>query len=272
MCRVFGCVAAEPVSVRHDLLEAENPLIRQAEEHDSGWGMAVYKRGEGEDPRCMRFPEPAFETDEFVEATQLRGRIFNVHVRRATMGGLSPQNTHPFCLGPYSFGHNGTIVRYPKLLTDGVPEPKGETDSEAFFNFLMTDFDDGHPRRSLRTAVRRTIERSPFSGLNFLFSDGYKLYAYKLGIFGLHWAARHGSLIVASERITTTDRWHSVHDDVLLVLDPTDLDAPHAERLVGDKWLERADIQALDGGKGLRGEDRGDFAADRAAKLTADSA
>jgi predicted glutamine amidotransferase len=272
MCRVFGCVAAEPVSVRHDLLEAENPLIRQAEEHDSGWGMAVYKRGEGEDPRCMRFPEPAFETDEFVEATQLRGRIFNVHVRRATMGGLSPQNTHPFCLGPYSFGHNGTIVRYPKLLTDGVPEPKGETDSEAFFNFLMTDFDDGHPRRSLRTAVRRTIERSPFSGLNFLFSDGYKLYAYKLGIFGLHWAARHGSLIVASERITTTDRWHSVHDDVLLVLDPTDLDAAHAERLVGDKWLERADIQALDGGKGLRGEDRGDFAADRAAKLTADSA
>jgi glutamine amidotransferase len=272
MCRVFGCVAAEPISVRHDLLEAENPLIHQSEEHDSGWGMAVYRRGEGEDPRCLRFPEAAFSTDEFGEATQLRGRIFNVHVRRATMGGLTPENTHPFCLGPYSFSHNGTIVRYTKLLVDGVPEPKGQTDSEAFFNFLMHDFDDGHPRRCLRTAVRKMIERSPFSGINFLFSDGYKLYAYKLGIFDLHWARRRGSLVVSSERLTTTDVWHSVQEDVLLVLDPKDLDAPHAERLVGDKWLARAQIEPLDGGQGLRGEQRWNFAAERAAKLAAESA
>ncbi len=52
----------------------------------------------------MRFPEAAFEDDGFEAATQLRGRIFNVHVRRATMGGLVMENTHPFCLGPYSFG------------------------------------------------------------------------------------------------------------------------------------------------------------------------
>jgi glutamine amidotransferase len=271
MCRVFGCVAAEPISVRHDLLEAENPLIHQSEEHDSGWGMAVYKRTDGNSPTCLRFPEAAFEDDEFVEATQLRGRIFNVHVRRATMGGLTPENTHPFCLGPYSFCHNGTIMRYPKLLTNGVAKPKGDTDSEAFFNFLMNDFDDGHPRRCLRQAVRTLIERSPFSGINFLFSDGYRLYAYKLGIFELHWAAREGALAVASEGLTENDRWHSVQDDVLLTLDPNDLDEPHAERLVGDSWVERADIQPLDGGKGLRGEERGNFAADRA-KLAAESA
>jgi glutamine amidotransferase len=271
MCRVFGCVAAEPISVRHDLLEAENPLIHQSEEHDSGWGMAVYKRTDGNSPTCLRFPEAAFEDDEFVEATQLRGRIFNVHVRRATMGGLTPENTHPFCLGPYSFCHNGTIVRYPKLLTNGVAKPKGQTDSEAFFNFLMSDFDDGHPRRCLRKAVREMIKVSPFSGINFLFSDGYRLYAYKLGIFELHWAARDGALAVASERLTQNETWHSVQDDVLLTLDPNDLDEPHAERLDGDSWVERADIQPLDGGRGLRGEERGNFAADRA-KLAAESA
>ena len=271
MCRVFGCVAADPITVRHDLLEAENPLIRQSEDHDSGWGMSVYKRGDGAEPRCLRFPEAAFEADQFVAATELRGRIFNVHVRRATMGGLTPENTHPFCLGSYSFCHNGTIVNYPKLLTNGVPQPKGETDSEAFFNFLMSDFDDGYPRRSLRKAVRTLIKCSPFSGINFLFSDGYKLYAYKLGIFGLHWAARDGSLAVASERLTTTDTWHSVQDDVLLVLDPEHLDEPHAERLVGDQWLERAEINPVDGGKGLRGEQRGNFAAERAEKLAAEN-
>src|SRR4051794_40911154 len=96
MCRVFGCVAAEPISVRHDLLEAENPLIRQSEDHDSGWGMAVYKRADGEEPTCVRFPDAAHRDAEFLEAADLQGRIFNVHVRRATMGGLTPENTHPF--------------------------------------------------------------------------------------------------------------------------------------------------------------------------------
>ena len=112
----------------------------------------------------MRFPEAAHQDDAFVEATNMRGRLFNVHVRRATMGGLAPENTHPFCLGPYSFGHNGTIVRFPKLLEPGVPKPRGQTDSEHFFNFLMRDFDPGHARRCLRRAVREVIKRSPFSG------------------------------------------------------------------------------------------------------------
>jgi glutamine amidotransferase len=233
--------------------------------------MAVYKRADGEEPRCVRFPEAAYENGEFVEATELRGRIFNVHVRRATMGGLTYENTHPFCLGPYSFCHNGTIIDYPKLLEPGVMKPVGQTDSEVFFNFLMHDFDDDHARRCMRRAVRELIERTPFSGINFLFSDGEKLYAYKLGIFGLHWAARDGALVVSSETLTNSDTWHSVQDDVLLVLDPNDLDAPHAERLVGDRWLERAQIQAVDGDVTLRGAERGLFAAKRA-RLTTESA
>jgi glutamine amidotransferase len=271
MCRVFGCVAAEPISVRHDLVDADNPLIRQSEQHDSGWGMAVYRRAEGEMPTCVRFPEAAHQDDEFLAATNLRGRLFNVHVRRATIGGLAEENTHPFCLGPYSFGHNGTIVRFPKLIEPGVAPTIGQTDSEHFFNYLMRDFDPGHARRCLRSAVRTVIERSPFSGINFLFSDGERLYAYKLGIFELHWAARDGALVVSSERLTPNETWHSVQDDVLLVLDPRNLDEPHAEHLVGEDWVERAEIVPLEEGKHLRGGERGDFAAARAAEIASDA-
>ena len=60
MCRILGCVAAEPISLRHELLEAENPLIRQSEHHDSGWGMAVYERPDGGAPVLERFPEAAY--------------------------------------------------------------------------------------------------------------------------------------------------------------------------------------------------------------------
>src|ERR687890_803804 len=192
MCRVFGCVAAEPVSIRHELLEAENPLIRQSEEHDSGWGMAVYERADGAQPTLVRFPEAAYADGEFVRATELRGRIFNMHVRRATMGELSLENTHPFCLGNYTLGHNGTIVRYPRLLEPGVKRPEGDTDSEAFFNFLMAHYDASDPVGSLRNAIRTSVERPPSSALNFLFAAGDRLFAYRLGLFDLHWLHRPG--------------------------------------------------------------------------------
>lgn len=264
MCRVFGCVAAEPVSIRHELLDADNPLIRQSEDHDSGWGMAVYERPEGNEPRLVRFPEAAHRDRAFVDATELRGRIFNVHVRRATMGRLAPENTHPFCLGCYTLGHNGTIVRYPRLLEPAMRRPEGDTDSEHLFNLLMHDFDPGTPVKSLRAAMTRAVECSPFSGLNILFSDGEKLFAYRLGLFELHWLARPGQLLVASEQVTGEDGWHSVQQDVLLTLDPNDLEEPHAERLLGDELLERAEIQKVDLAPHLRGEERGAAAAERA--------
>jgi predicted glutamine amidotransferase len=264
MCRVFGCVAAEPVSIRHELLEAPNPLIRQSEEHDSGWGMAVYERAEGGEPRLVRFPEAAHTDGEFMNATELRGRIFNVHVRRATMGELSLENTHPFCLGSYTLGHNGTILRYPRLLQPGMRQPEGKTDSEHLFNLLTHDFDPGDPVKSLRAAMRRAVECSPFSGLNILFSDGERLFAYRLGLFELHWLARPGQLLVASERVTGESGWHSVQQDVLLTLDPKDLEEPHAERLLGDDLLERAEIQKVDLTPHLRGAERGAAAAERA--------
>jgi predicted glutamine amidotransferase len=270
MCRVFGCVAAEPVSIRHELVEAANPMIRQSEDHDSGWGMAVYERADGLDPRVVRFAEAAYDDGDFLSATALRGRIFNVHVRRATMGGLTPENTHPFCLGSDSFGHNGTIVRYPRLLADGVTRPRGDTDSEAFFNFLMACYDASDPVESLRHAIRRTVECSPFSGLNFLFSDGDRLFAYRLGLFELHWLHRAGQLLVASEKITD-ERWHTVQQDVLLILDPDDLEEPHAERLVGDELLERAEVRRIDTQAHLRGEARGAVAAERARAAVADA-
>jgi predicted glutamine amidotransferase len=264
MCRVFGCVAAEPVSIRHELLEAENPLIRQSEEHDSGWGMAVYERADGGQPTLVRFPEAAHIDHEFVRATELRGRIFNVHVRRATMGELSLENTHPFCLGNYTLGHNGTIVRYPRLLEPGMRRPEGDTDSEHLFNRLMHEFDPGAPVESLHDTLLTTVHCSPFSGLNVLFCDGEKLFAYRLGMFELHWLARPGQLLVASEQVTDEPGWHSVQQDVLLTLDPNDLEEPHAERLLGDEIVASAKIQKVDLAPHLRGAERGQAAAERA--------
>lgn len=241
--------------------------MRQSEVHDSGWGMAVYRRGEGEEARCIRFPEAAFSSEELASASSETGRIFNVHVRRATIGGLLPENTHPFCLGSNSFSHNGTVIDYPKLLGPDVSRPRGTSDSEYLFNHIVCHFDPEDAIASLRAAVTTVVERTAFSGINFLFCDGERLYAYRLGMFELHWTARPGRLLVASERTSDDERWHSVQQDVLLVCDPRDPEEPHAERLVGDSVVARAHIDPFDDGSELTGHERGKFAAQRAAKL-----
>ena len=56
MCRILGCVSAEPISIEHELLHADNPLIQQSEDHDSGWGMAVYRQADGEQPELRAVP------------------------------------------------------------------------------------------------------------------------------------------------------------------------------------------------------------------------
>lgn len=240
MCRILGCVAHTPVSLRYELLEADNALARQVEAAPSGFGIAAYLAAGGGEPSCAHFVEPA---DGLAEAAELRGRIFNVHLRRASVGPPSRDNTHPFCLGNYSFAHSGTIFDHARLRERVVGEPAGATDSELWFRFLMSDYDPERPLECLRRTVTAVVDHSQFSALNFLFSDGERLYAYRLGTFELHWRSQRGRLMVATEGVD--DGWHSVQQDVVLVLDPDDPEEPHAERLVGDDVLARAHIQPL---------------------------
>jgi glutamine amidotransferase len=240
MCRVLGSVAAEPVSLRHELLDAANPLIR-TENGDSGWGMAAYRHAEGEDPVCARFPKDP-RADE--HAIETKARLHNVHVRRATVGDLKPENTHPFCLGPYSFSHNGTIRDITHYADPNVARPAGDTDSEYLFRLVMHHLDASDPIAGLRYAMKATIERFPFTSLSFLFSDGERLFAYRLGHCELYWMAKPDQLIVSTERLTDDETWHHVKQDVILVADPRDPETPHAERLVGDDMLALADIRA----------------------------
>lgn len=263
---MLGCVSRQRTSLRYELLDAERPLLRKGDVNDSGWGMAVYPQGEGEEPRCTRFPEAAEASAEFADAAEDEGRIVMAHVRKATMGGLVEENTHPFCLGEYAFCHNGTIGQSDRLLglSDGAG-PSGQTDSERLFHRLLREVDPAPDRvvAGLRRAVTAASTCGPLSAINFLFSDGEHLYAYRLGLFEMHWIARDDRIVVATERMTD-DRWHDVRQDVLLVLSPGD-DEPHAERLLGDDAVERIAFDPFDDGSELRGDDRGRFAAERAA-------
>jgi glutamine amidotransferase len=229
---MLGCVSRERTSIRHELMDAERALLRTGVPNDSGWGIAVYPNGDGDEPRCSRSPN-SLSAD--AGALDAQGRIMLAHVRQATEGELTEANTHPFCLGEYSFCHNGTITGHERLmgLADGAG-PKGDTDSERLFHRLLREVDPAPDKvvEGLRRAVTAAASCAPLTALDFLFSDGEHLYAYRLGAYELHWRSDDDRILVASERVTD-ERWHDVRQDVLLVLSPGD-DEPHAERLLGD--------------------------------------
>jgi glutamine amidotransferase len=242
MCRLLGSVSQDPISLRHELLDAENALLRESPAN-SGWGMSVYERADHEQPATVRFPNAASMNGDFGAVADTRGRIHMAHVRKATFGGLSEPNTHPFTLAEYAFCHNGSIGRSDRLL--GLPDgrgPIGETDSERFFHRLLREVDPDPDRvcDGLRRAVTAAVDSGPLSGASFLFADGERLFAYRLGECELHWLSRPGQILVATDRITD-EAWHDVRQDVVLVLDPRN-DEPHAERLVGDEVQARMQV------------------------------
>lgn len=282
MCRLFGAAASAPIDISFELLEADNPLIRQSERHDSGWGMACYIDGR---PEVMRFAEAAHGDPGFTEAAEAEANLFVVHVRRATVGGLKLENTHPFSRDRYTYCHNGTILQPARLRELADRPPRGDTDSEQFFNALMTTFDPDDVIGSLRFTVEAVCERCSFSALNFLFCDGKRLYAYRFGLYRLFWLVRNLDLdadtqthyhlhlerprgahvvLVASEKLTESEPWGEFEQDELLICDPADPDHPRVERLLGDRAGD-VEFVPVDAVEDLTGTERGEWAARRAA-------
>jgi predicted glutamine amidotransferase len=281
MCRLFGAAANAPVDVSFELLRSDNSVLRQSEEHDSGWGSAYYSNGE---PVVRRFPHAAHADQSFTEATAGSAQLIVVHVRRATIGDLKLENTHPFKRGPNTYCHNGTILKASQLEPLADRAPAGDTDSERFFNLLMTNFGAHDPIGCLRRTVETVAAQCGFSALNCLFCDGRRLYAYRLGLYKLYWLIRDLDLdadtktrhhvhmerphaehvvLVSSEKLDEDQPWAEFGQDELLVCDPADPDHPRVERLLGPR-AEEIEFVPLDAGE-LSGAARGRWAAERAA-------
>jgi glutamine amidotransferase len=282
MCRLFGAAASAPVDISFELLGADNPLIQQSARHDSGWGIAYYLDGRAQ---VQRFPHAAHGDPGFAEAARAKSSLFVVHVRRATVGGLKLENTHPFSRDHYTYCHNGTILKPAVLRELADRAPRGDTDSEYFFNALMTTLDADDVIGSLRRTVEAVSDRCSFSALNFLFCDGERLYAYRLGLYRLFWLVRnldldadtrthyhlhlerpHGEhvVLVSSEKLTEAEPWGEFEQDELLICDPADPDHPRIERLLGERAAE-IEFVPVDAIESLTGTERGEWAAQRAA-------
>jgi predicted glutamine amidotransferase len=144
MCRLFGSRSRNPGPVVHELLHGSNALRVQSKEHPDGWGLGWYEQA---GPRVVRSLTPAHGDGEFEKLSQyVTAQTVVAHVRKASVGRVAEENTHPFQRGPWLFMHNGTLPewernrpRLEELIAPALREKlRGETDSERCFLLFLT--------------------------------------------------------------------------------------------------------------------------------------
>jgi predicted glutamine amidotransferase len=200
MCRLFGSRTREPGSVSHELFHGANALRVQSREHPDGWGLGWFENGAA---RVVRSLTPAHGDTEFEKLSHfVNATTVVAHVRKASVGRVAQENTHPFQRGSWLFAHNGTLpdwerVRAPieKLIDPSLRAAlHGETDSErCFFLFLtrlrrlcdVDEADAGAAAAALAETValvRETVETDGAKASTcFLATDGRVMVACRRG-------------------------------------------------------------------------------------------
>ena len=144
MCRLFGSRTRSPSGVSHELFHGANALRVQSREHPDGWGVGWYEDGT---PRVVRSLTPAHGDQDFETLSQfVTAQTVVAHVRKASIGRVADENTHPFQRGRWLFAHNGTLPGWEAARSrlEAQIDPAlrqglcGETDSERCFLVFLT--------------------------------------------------------------------------------------------------------------------------------------
>jgi predicted glutamine amidotransferase len=184
MCRLFGLTSGTvPVRVTFWLLDAPDSLEVQSRRNADGSGIGFFDTAGA--PVLDKQPEPAFSDEEFIrEARQAESATFIAHVRWATAGGRTVQNTHPFAMQGRIMAHNGGIGELPRLeeqLGSYDSLVLGDTDSERYFALItrQTEAHGGDVGAGITAAASWIAEHLPVSSLNTIVAAPGELWALR---------------------------------------------------------------------------------------------
>lgn len=178
MCRLFGMISPEPASARFWLLNAPDSVVDQSHRNADGTGLAYYH--ENLRAEVEKQPIAAHQDQEFASgARHVRSHLFVAHIRHATQGRVSQENTQPFVHEGLVFAHNGNVEGLEDLPFPVGPL-YGDTDSERYFALLRHHIQEAP---DTLTGIHRTIawisENRDYTSLNFLLADRDRLYALR---------------------------------------------------------------------------------------------
>ncbi len=222
MCQLLGVSANREVDIRLSLQEFQH----RGKRNSHGWGFAFYENGGW---KVIKKPRSLDDEDITWSDFLFQSRVIIGHVRLASCGAQTHENTHPFQRGKWFFAHNGTVRKIKNYKLNKY-KPEGETDTEYAFCYLLERIEEV-PNQSVEAILKREAEKIQERGVfNFLMSDGEKLYAF--GDTSLYYAHRKApfpsvqlcddgyevdlkeikkegeeAIIIAPKPLTTEEKW-----------------------------------------------------------------
>jgi glutamine amidotransferase len=222
--------------------------------HGHGWGVADYPDGM---PVIEKQTWAAFHGEHFArKAANVYAHTVVAHVRRATVGEPSLNNTHPFSLGRWIFAHNGTIRQFASVRENFLDAMdfnhrnaiKGTTDSEHIFHYLLTLWSH-EPQADLLDTLHYGLsqvidwcaraEPDNLPSLNVVLTDGDQMVGSRMGRTLWSLARRsvtkcevcgkphvhhkvgeqYRSIEIASEPLTHDEDWRGIPDNTVFAVD-----------------------------------------------------
>jgi glutamine amidotransferase len=191
MCELLGMNANTPT----DVMFSFTGLAKHACEHRDGFGIAFF-----EDKGLRLFVDPVSAGEspvaELVRRYPIKSTNVIAHIRKATQGIVSLENTHPFVRelwGRYwVFAHNGDLKDFAPRL-HGAFRPVGQTDSERVFCWLLQELAKAHADvpslNELTLTLKELLPQPAHHGtFNMLLTNGQALWSH--ATTKLHWVQR----------------------------------------------------------------------------------
>lgn len=155
------------------------------DEHSDGFGAAFF---EGRSWRLFVDHRPSFSSPlaAWIKANPIHSKNVIAHIRKATRGGVSVENSHPFSRELWGrqwiFAHNGTLHGFEPPL-DGPYAPIGQTDSEWAFCWILQSLRERFdrppsPELLFEALIPLAARASEYGRFNFLMSCGDFLIAH----------------------------------------------------------------------------------------------
>jgi glutamine amidotransferase len=184
MCRLFGMSGGpHEVQATFWLLDAPTSLLQLSETQPDGVGLGAFN-ADGT-PWVYRKPVAANRSQTFIaDAHEVRARTFVAHIRHATAGAPTRENTHPFEQHGRLFAHNGVLGGLDALrarLGDHSSLVQGSTDSELYFTLVTKRIEEngGDIAAGIAQAAREIAAEIPLYSLNMLLTTPTDVWALR---------------------------------------------------------------------------------------------
>jgi glutamine amidotransferase len=202
MARLIGYMANRADRLRDAFHQERHAISALPADTRGAWGIGFYQ---GDEVLHKKQPTPDGEPVDWTAIAQnVRTDCAIAHVRQATVGTFSVDNTHPFRLRQWMFAHVGTISRFDEIhekLRAELPDflrrnIRGTSDSELFFHQILAQL---HAKNQLEaatpthatvvSAISEAVARidglvgtgATVSTLNMMLSNGRAMYALRHG-------------------------------------------------------------------------------------------